>query len=214
MFRDNVGGERLFATLGPGEFFGEFAFLTGTSRQFTARAALDGKIFQLPKASLEELEQSHPAITRTLSHFYKERVLDRVLASSTLFESLPAEQRHAVSEKFVVESHPCGTVVIAEGSNGDMLYLIRKGEVRITARSAAGEEIFLTNLHANDFFGEFSFLTGRPRSASVVSTSDCEFLAVSRASLEGLVRQHPKVLDVMKKAYFERMADNLHKLAD
>lgn len=208
-----AGGERTFAELGPGEFFGEFAFLTGTSRQFTARALRDGKIFQLPKARLTELQRSHPGLARTLSTFYKERVLDRVLAGSMLFGALAADQRHAIVEKFTLEGHPCGAVIIAEGSRGDMLYLIRQGDVRISATGPGGDEVFLTNLHANDFFGEFSFLTGRPRSASVIATSDVELLVVSKGSLEPLLGQHPEVLQVMRKAYFERMADNLHKLA-
>lgn len=205
--------ERLFATLVPGDFFGEFAFLTGSARQFTARMSADGKIFQLAKASLDELQEHYPSITKTVTHFYRERVLERVLSGSTLFGSLEPEQRRGIADKFEIESHGCGSAIIEQNSNGDQLYLIRFGEVLVSARGPKGEEVFLTNLHANDFFGEFSFLTGKPRSASVVATSDVELLTVSRHGLEPLLESSPQIVEILKKAYFERMADNLHKIS-
>ena len=205
--------DQLFATLGPGEFFGEFAFLTGSARQFTARMKGDGKIFQLAKASLNELQESYPTITRTVSQFYRERVLERVLSGSRVFGSLPPGKRRRIAEKFQIERHGCGTPIIEQDSRGDALYLIRFGEVLVSARGPRGEEVFLTNLHPNDFFGEFSFLTGRPRSASVVATSDVELLTVSRQDIEPILEDSPEVVDVLKKSYFERMADNLHKIS-
>lgn len=213
-FRGPQGDELVFAELGPGEFFGEFAFLTGSARQFTVKVTEAGRIFQLARRSLEELQKSSPALTSTLFRFYRDRVLDRVLAGSTLFGSLTAEQRQQVAERFVLEEYPCGSVIIAEGSRGDQLYLIRHGEVQVTATGPGNEEVFIANLCANDAFGEFSFLTGKPRSASVVASSDAELLSVSRATLEPLLERHPEVLEAMKKVYFERMADNRHKLAD
>lgn len=212
-FRGPGGDERVFGELGPGEFFGEFAFLTGSPRQFTVKVIQAGRIFQLARKSLEDLQKASPALTSTLFRFYRERVLDRVLAGSALFGTLTAEQRKEVADRFVLESYPCGSVIIAEGSRGDQLYLIRHGEVRVTATSSRKEEVFIASLCANDVFGEFSFLTGKPRAASVVAVSDAELLTVSRSALEPVLSRHPEVLRAMKKVYFERMADNLHKLA-
>jgi CRP/FNR family transcriptional regulator, cyclic AMP receptor protein len=61
------------------------------------------------------------------------------------------------------------------------LYIILQGEfdVIIPANNSS-EDIKITSLSAGEIFGELSFFDGKPRSASVVSTTDSEVLKVSQ----------------------------------
>ena len=80
-----------------------------------------------------------------------------------LFESLDGEAAHELCE--LLESLDCkaGAVLFRTGDEGDAMYLIEEGKVRICVRAKDGHEVTLTELHRGDFFGEMALLDGKPR---------------------------------------------------
>src|ERR1043166_6459503 len=82
-----------------------------------------------------------------------------------LFESLDTEAAHELCG--LLESLDCkaGTVLFRTGDDGDAMYIIEQGKVRICMRAKDGHEVTLTELHRGDFFGEMALLDGKPRSA-------------------------------------------------
>jgi len=82
-----------------------------------------------------------------------------------LFESLDTEAAHELCE--LLESLDCkaGAVLFRTGDEGDAMYLIEEGKVRICVRAKDGHEVTLTELKRGDFFGEMALLNGKPRSA-------------------------------------------------
>jgi CRP-like cAMP-binding protein len=80
-----------------------------------------------------------------------------------------------------------GGIVVSEGDPGDSLFLIASGSVRILVVGGHGRPLEIRRLDVGDFFGEVAALSGRPRSATVVATTDCELLEIDRWALECLV---------------------------
>ena len=82
-----------------------------------------------------------------------------------LFESLDDEATHELCD--LLENLDCkaGAVLFRAGDEGDAMYLIEEGKVRICVRAKDGHEVTLTELHRGDFFGEMALLDGKPRSA-------------------------------------------------
>src|SRR5947209_18476266 len=82
-----------------------------------------------------------------------------------LFESLDKEASHELCE--LLESLDCkaGAVLFRTGDEGDAMYLIEEGKVRICVRAKDGHEVTLTELQRGDFFGDMALLDGKPRSA-------------------------------------------------
>src|SRR6266481_7377231 len=88
-----------------------------------------------------------------------------------LFESLDDETARKLCQ--LLESIDCKaeTSLFRAGDEGDAMYLIERGKVRISVRATDGREMTLTELGRGDFFGEMALLNGQRRqrrSASAV----------------------------------------------
>jgi CRP/FNR family transcriptional regulator, cyclic AMP receptor protein len=110
-----------------------------------------------------------------------------------LFESLDNEAAHELCE--LLESLDCksGAVLFRAGDNGDAMYLIEEGKVRICVRAKDGYEVTLTELERGDFFGEMALLEGKPRSADARVAEDARLAVLSREHFLSFVRSNPNV---------------------
>src|SRR6266581_1993438 len=111
-----------------------------------------------------------------------------------LFESLDTEAAHELCE--LLESLDCkaGAVLFHTGDEGDAMYLIEEGKVRICVRAKDGHEVTLTELRRGDFFGEMALLDGKPRSA-----------VLSREHFLSFMRSNPNVALEMLTALANRL---------
>src|SRR5207253_6925124 len=105
-----------------------------------------------------------------------------------LFESLDTEAAHELCE--LLESLDCkaGAVLFRTGDEGDAMYLIEEGKVRICVRAKDGHEVTLTELKRGDFFGEMALLNGKPRSADARVIENARLAILSREHCLSFVR--------------------------
>src|SRR5215475_6468792 len=110
-----------------------------------------------------------------------------------LFESLDTGAADELCE--LLESLDCkaGTVLFRAGDEGDAMYIIEHGKVRICVRAKDGHEVTLTELHRGDFFGEMALLDGKPRSADARVSEDARFAVLSREHFRSFVGNNPNV---------------------
>jgi NTE family protein len=71
---DVNGEERLFAYLGPGNFFGEMALLLDESRSATVKVDIDAELWVLHRADMDELLEQYPYIAVTISRELSRRL--------------------------------------------------------------------------------------------------------------------------------------------
>jgi CRP/FNR family transcriptional regulator, cyclic AMP receptor protein len=97
-----------------------------------------------------------------------------------LFESLDDEAAHELCE--LLENLDCkaGALLFRAGDEGDAMYLIEEGKVRIFVRAKDGHEVTLTELQRGDFFGEMVLLDGKPRSADARVIENARLAILSR----------------------------------
>ena len=62
----------------------------------------------------------------------------------------------------------------------------------------------VAELGTGAFFGEMSLLTGEPRSATVVATSDCHLLCADRRAFGSLLRDNDELARALSEALAER----------
>jgi CRP-like cAMP-binding protein len=84
------------------------------------------------------------------------------------------------------ERHPAGGVVFAEGDPAEHAYVVRSGEVAI---SAGGRE--LERLGAGAMFGEMAIVEGGARSATATAATDCELAVLDPRTFRRLVTDTP-----------------------
>jgi hypothetical protein len=110
-----------------------------------------------------------------------------------LFSGVPREELVSLLMSVEPVRYKTGQTIVREGAEGDSLYLIAAGTVRVATRGHSGEEIPLATLGQGEFFGEVSLLTGRPRTATVTADTPVELLRLDRATIEGLRARHPNI---------------------
>ena len=89
-----------------------------------------------------------------------------LLGSLPLFETLNTRELAELVAVAVPRSFQRGEVIFQEGSQGDVMYVIRKGRVLIKREHAGGRTIALTEMGPGDLFGELAIFDKEARSSS------------------------------------------------
>jgi CRP-like cAMP-binding protein len=117
---------------------------------------------------------------------------------SPLFKDLAVDEMVAVIQGLRLLTFGPRQVILRQGDRGDSLYMLTSGRVRAFVKDPQGKQSPLADLDEGAFFGEMSVLTGRPRTATIVAVTPCELLELDRNTLDGIVAQHPRVLEILK----------------
>lgn len=205
-------GRMVLGELQEGDFFGEFGFFSNSRRQASVEAEGETELLEITREDLQKILVEFPGVSRVLFKFYKERVLDNLLASSALFQTLSPSDRRQILEHLSLEEIPEGVTVLEEGSPGDCLYIIKSGEVEVFTVGLKGERLVLARLKEGDYFGEISLLTGRPRTASVTVVRRAELVRLSKKDFDRLVAGRPEILKHLEECRQARMESKLRML--
>ena len=91
-----------------------------------------------------------------------------------------------------------GQVIVREGDEGDLFYIVTEGEVHVIIKDATGKEIVIQEVGPGGFFGELSMLTNEPRSASVKAVAHVTTLALERHEFFTFLYKRPHAaIDVL-----------------
>jgi uncharacterized membrane protein len=122
-----------------------------------------------------------------------------------LFESLDNEAAQELCELLETLDRKAGAVLFRAGDEGDAMYLIEEGKVRICVRAKDGHEVTLTELQRGDFFGEMVLLDGQRRSADAQVAEDARLAVLSRKHFLSFVTSNPNVALEMLTALANRL---------
>ncbi len=115
-----------------------------------------------------------------------------------------------------IEKKALGQNVVREGDKGDALFAVGRGRVIVhvaplddepSAKGTRTARVYLGALTEGDFFGEFSFLTQSPRSATVEAASDVVILRLDRVAVDELVATDATFREPLLEFYKERVAE-------
>ncbi len=95
---------------------------------------------------------------------------------------------------------PAGSAIIAEGEPGSGLFVLRSGAAAVTrgGRSVAA-------LQPGALIGEIGFITGTPRSATVLAEQDCEVFSLPH--VDRFLTRYPSLRDFLVKTAQQRMSE-------
>jgi CRP/FNR family transcriptional regulator, cyclic AMP receptor protein len=83
-------------------------------------------------------------------------------------------------------SAKAGEIIFKEGDDADQLFVIKSGQVRIQLGNRT-----LSELSANNIFGEMALIDDAPRSATAVAITDVELVPIAEKQFLFLVGQTP-----------------------
>lgn len=98
---------------------------------------------------------------------------------------------------------PAGEALFIEGEDGHLMYVLTTG----TAEVLLGNRVVEVLQHGN-IVGELGLVSPGPRSATVIASTDCEFVAVDEQRFQFLIQQTPFFASQVMRV----MADRLRRL--
>src|SRR5260370_4636832 len=141
----------------------------------------------------------------------QEMTLDAI-RSVPLFASLDDEATRELRSLLRTRDVATGTALFRAGDDGDAMYLIESGRVRIAVSDEDKKEIVLAELARGDFFGEMAIIDGKKRSADAVIAEDARLAELSRENFLRFIHANPHVALEMFRPTFSRLLSTVKML--
>jgi CRP/FNR family cyclic AMP-dependent transcriptional regulator len=115
------------------------------------------------------------------------------LAGFQLFQDLPSDAMAALSRRCQWRRYCAHQIILGYRDDSREVFLIVRGQVRVTFFSECGREVSFRDLPAGEMFGELSAIDGLPRSCTVVALTDTMVAVMSADLFWDLLREHESV---------------------
>lgn len=127
------------------------------------------------------------------------------LKKAFLFQGLPDDVLEALAQKMTHQKLATNEVLFRRGDQGDSLYIIDEGRIKIVREEGQGGEVILNHCGPGEAIGEMSLFDQEPRSATVVAVTDSQVLQLKREAFFELIDQRPDVSLVLLQSLSSRL---------
>jgi CRP/FNR family transcriptional regulator, cyclic AMP receptor protein len=129
----------------------------------------------------------------------------QLLRQTMLFRTLNDQQLAQVAAHLKEVVLPRGTIIFQQGDDGDCLYVIGDGRVRIYLPGPEGREITFRMFEPGQIFGEFAVLDNKVRSASAIALTPVRAFVLYRDAFWDLLRHNFDLVERLIAALTERL---------
>ncbi len=136
-----------------------------------------------------------------------------LLRTVPIFAELSEVDIQALARLTTRRRYPKDTVVFFENEQGDTLFMILEGRVRVTILGDDGREVILSVLSPGDFFGEIALLDNEPRSATAIAAEDSELLLLQRNEFQGAMSENPSISGALIRVLTARLRRANHQIS-
>ena len=118
---------------------------------------------------------------------------EEVVRRAPLFTAL--DEAAAVSLRASMDSVKIakGSILFKEGDDGEHLYVIVDGKLKLGTSSGDGRENLLSILGPGEMFGELSLFDPGPRTSTATAVTDAKLLSLSHEKVIPWLKQNPEV---------------------
>jgi len=139
---------------------------------------------------------------------------DLIIRKAPLFSALDDEAAHSLRESMVTLKLNKGQVLFKEGQEGDRLYVVVHGKIKLGTTSADGRENLLSILGPGEMFGELSLFDPEPRTSTATAVTDARLVSLAHDAVIGLVTSHPQTSLELLRRLAQRLRKSNEILAD
>ena len=125
------------------------------------------------------------------------------LSKAELFCDLSPEELKDVARIATMTTYPAGRIFYSPNEQGEILFILKKGQVQLYRMSEEGRKLVIGTLGAGTIFGEMALTGLRMYDAFAEATEEALICILNRADVEKLLISKPKVairlVDLMGK---------------
>jgi CRP/FNR family cyclic AMP-dependent transcriptional regulator len=133
------------------------------------------------------------------------RDLSARLGEFSLFSDLKPAARSTLAARAQARHVRRGESVFAEGDEGEVVFLILEGKIKITRSASEDRENLLAVLGPGEVFGELSVFDPGPRTASATAVDSCELVWLSHSQLRIWLAESPDVAQLLIQVLARRL---------
>ncbi len=139
-------------------------------------------------------------------------MMDRILFLKrvSLFANLSPTDLKQLAAIVTEEFFPDGEVIAYKGEQGDAMFVIVSGIVRVCSE-VDGKEIELARRTSGDYVGELSVINREPRNATLIACGDVRALSIDQKTFEGLIRERPEASLFIIQVLSKRLKEMIDK---
>ena len=134
-----------------------------------------------------------------------------LLKKVTLFEGLNHAQLAKVAALGEQRKIAAGAFIFRENTQGEEMYLIEEGKVRISKTVPGIGEEALAILEPGSYFGEMAVMDDAPRSADAIAHISCTLQVITKESLDQLMFIDKEIAYILLWTFVRTMAGRLRE---
>jgi CRP-like cAMP-binding protein len=138
------------------------------------------------------------------AEFWTERLRD-VISATPFFSSLDPMERNKLTDTATLHGFEAGEMIIRKGDPGRSIYVVLSGRVKVFLRDHNDCELEIDIISESEFFGEMSFLTGKPRLVDVRATETTMLMELNYPSMRKLVKENSAAKKTLLVYYYDRL---------
>ncbi|HVO16299.1 MAG TPA: Crp/Fnr family transcriptional regulator [Alphaproteobacteria bacterium] len=139
---------------------------------------------------------------------------ERLLRGSYIFRNLAPELARRLAQLCHIRTLPEGAVLFQQGDEGDALYAVVSGLIRIAIAGEGGKELTLGLMEPGDVFGEIALLDGLTRTAGAQAAENSVLLVVQRAHFLQMLEAEPGLARHIIELLCERLRINTDRITE
>ena len=181
---------KFLKTYTSGEAFGELALLYNAPRAATVKAKTDVVLWALDRETFNH-------IVKEAAQKKRERY-EMFLKQVDILSTIEPYELMTICDAMKTGVYHKDDFIIKENEIGDVFYILEEGECKAMKTLEAGKAMEeIKDYHKGDYFGERALISGDPRYANIVATSDVvKVISLDRNSFKRLLGP---IEDILKR---------------
>ena len=180
VFKKSGDKETQVAALSPGQYFGELALISGSTRAASVIAEGDVGCWAIDQTTYLGLLKE--------VHSQKRQRYRNLLRNVPFLKVLQDYEILLVADALQPVNPAKGEVIVKQGDDGDEFFIILEGECVVSKKEEGEEEEKeVGRLRSGAYFGELALMQNAPRAATVSAGDNCKLVKLDRASFHRLL---------------------------
>lgn len=115
------------------------------------------------------------------------------LKESSLFDGMSSSDIDEISDSIEMANYSKGKIIYQPDDPGEILFILKRGRVRIYRLSSEGKELTLTELGPGTIFGEMSLFGQAMYGSFAEAIEDCVICVIDRVRATKMLKEKPMI---------------------
>ncbi len=121
-----------------------------------------------------------------------ETIDESIVRKAPIFQGLDQAAGNTLRAAMTPVKLRKGQALFKEGDDGENLYIITSGKIKLGTKSQDGRENLLMVLGAGDMFGDLSLFDAGPRTSTATAVTETRLLSLGQEKVIPWVKEHPE----------------------